>query len=115
MKKKKCSLDEDGLATIPKAFRLVDVIKAEQVVVISDEVHCYVVCIVVLDKLQSVANRQFNVPSSKYRGFVYRLRPTIANLIFSSNLPLIPVLLLNLSLVSLKSSPGFKTNLNGIP
>ncbi len=56
-----------------------------------------------------------DVPSSRYRGFVYRPRQTMANLIFSSTLPLIPVLLLNLSLVSLNGSPGLRTNLNGTP
>lgn len=48
----------------------------------------------------------FILPSSRYRGLdEYKVRETTANLIFSNCLPLIPVRLESLSLVSLKTSP----------
>jgi hypothetical protein len=40
------SLDEDGLAAIPEALGLVDVIEAQGVVIISQEGGDYVVCVV---------------------------------------------------------------------
>lgn len=58
-----------------------------------------------LDSYSAGWRRKEGLPSSRYCGLAYSDRGTTANFIFSNCLPLIPVRLDNLSLVSLKISP----------